>query len=221
MTPSDVIGEVRDLIQDTSTPYRYSDDSLLGYVNQTLKRMAFLRPDLFSFIGDISTVADTVLQSCPSDSLRLVEIFQVKDGNAVTEVSRDVLDQGYPGWVAEASGTPVNFMRHVRNPNQFFLYPRPSSGVVLVGEYVQVPASYAISDTILLLPDSYLPVVVDGVVFLAESEDNEHVNSNRAKMFLDLFVSELSTGANARLVTDTESSNIDGRKYAADPRSVI
>jgi len=212
MTPADIITEARNLVQDTRTPYRYSDTLMLGWVNQTLKRMSVLRPDLFSFIGDIPTTVNTVLQSCPSDSLRLVEIFQVKNGDAVTEVNRDVLDQMYPNWVNETAGTPVNFMRHVRSPNRFFLYPRPSAGVILIGEYAQVPATYTLSQTIALLPDAYLPVAVDGVVFLAESVDNEHVNSNRAKLFQESFAQTLATGLQVRSITDTEEGGMDPKQ---------
>lgn len=212
MTPADIITEARVLVQDTRTPYRYSDALMLGWVNQTLKRMAVLRPDLFSFIGDIPTTANTVLQSCPSDSLRLVEIFQIKNGDAVTEVNREILDQMHPNWVNEAAGTPVNFMRHVRSPNKFFLYPRPAAGVVLVGEYAQVPPAYTINQTITALPDAYLPVAVDGVVFLAESVDNEHVNSGRAKLFQDSFNQTLATGLQVRSITDTEQGGMDPKQ---------
>lgn len=158
MTPNEIITEVRRLIQDTKVTYRYSDAVMLGWVNQTLKRTAVLRPDLFGVIGDIATTPNVVLQSTPSDSLRLIQIFQVKNGDAVTEVDREVFDQTYPGWVNEAAGTPVNFMRHVRNPNKFFVYPRPTSGVILVGEYAQVPPDYALNDTIALIPEAYFPV---------------------------------------------------------------
>lgn len=212
MTPADIITESRILVQDTRTPYRYSDTVMLNFVNQTLKRMAILRPDLFSVIGDISTTANTVIQSCPSDSLRLVEIFQIKNGDAVTEVNREVLDQMSPGWVNEAAGTPLNFMRHVRNPNKFFLYPRPTAGVVLVGEYAQVPPTYTLNQTITALPDAYLPVAADGVVFLAESVDNEHVNSNRAKLFQDSFNQTLAAGLQTRTITDTEEGGMDPKK---------
>lgn len=208
MTPADIIAEARVLIQDSRTPYRYSDVVLLGFVNQTLRRMSILRPDLFSVIGDIPTVANTVIQSCPSDSLRLVEIFQIKNGDAVTEVNRDVLDQMNPGWVNEAAGTPLNFMRHVRSPNKFFLYPRPIAGIVLVGEYAQVPPAYTLNQTITALPDAYLPVAADGVVFLAESVDNEHVNSNRAKLFQDSFNQTLAAGLQTRTITDTEEAGL-------------
>ena len=221
MTPTDVIAEVRKLIQDTATPYRYSDNSLLGYVNQTLKRMALLRPDIFSYIGSISTTADTTVQSCPSDSVRLVEIFRVIGGNAVTEVSRETMDQSTPGWVSASSVSPVKYIRHPRNPNRFFLYPAPTSGVTLEAEYVQSPPTYTVGQTITLLPDSYLPIVVDGAVFLSEAEDNEHVNNGRSRMFQEMFISELAVGQKNRHITDAENSGIDNRTYVADAGTVI
>jgi hypothetical protein len=42
MILDDVIIEVRRIIQDTNIPYRYSDDVLLGFANQALKRIAVL-----------------------------------------------------------------------------------------------------------------------------------------------------------------------------------
>ena len=212
MTPSEVITQVRLLIQDTKTPYRYTDAVLLGFVNQTLKRMVMLRPDLFAVIADFTTTVNTVLQSCPADSNRLIEIFQVKNGNAITEVNRETLDRTVPGWVNETAGRPVNFMRHVRNPNRFFVYPRPEAGVVLVGEYAQTPPNYALNDTITYPTDAYFTAVVDGTVYLAESIDNEHVNSGRAKLFLDSFVQTLGVDLNARSLTDTESGGQDPKQ---------
>lgn len=212
MTPSQVITEVRQLIQDVRTPFRYSDVVMLGFVNDVLKRMAILRPDLFSFIGDITTTPNTVLQSTPADSVRLMEIFQVKNGNAMTEVTRDTLDQTVPSWVSEPAGTPINFMRHVRNPNRYFLYPQPAAGVVLVGEYVRSPINYGLNDTVNDLPDAYFSAVVDGTVFLAESVDNEHVNSGRAKLFQDSFVQSLGVSLQSRSITDTEEGGLDPKQ---------
>jgi hypothetical protein len=214
MTPNEVITEARRLIQDTKTPYRYSDAVMLGFVNQTLKRMVVLRPDLFAVIEDIPTTANTVLQSCPANSTRLIEIFQVKDGDAITEVNRETLDRTAPSWQREEAGQPVNFMRHVRNPNRFFVYPRPVAGVVLVGEYAQTPPDYTLDQEMTYPTDAYFPTVVDGVVFLAESIDNEHVNSGRAKLFQDAFVQGLGVGLQSRTITDTESGG-------QDPRQVI
>jgi hypothetical protein len=214
MTPNEVITEVRRLIQDTKAPFRYSDTVLLGFVNQTLKKMVIIRPDLFSIIGNIATTPNTVLQTLPSDAMRLVEVFAVANGNAILEVTRDTIDQTTPGWLTETPGTPVNFMRHVRNPYRYFLYPAPMAGIQLLAEYAQTPPDYTLNQTIAELRDAYFPVVVDGVVFLAESIDNEHVNSNRAKLFQDSFVQALGVSLQSRTITDTEEAG-------QDPRQVI
>jgi len=103
-------------------------------------------------------------------------------------------------------------MRHVRNPNKFFVYPPPTAGVLLVGEYAQTPPNYLIGDTITYPIDAYFPTVVDGVVFLAESIDDEHVNSNRAKLFQDSFMQGLTTGSENRVLTDYESGGLDTKR---------
>jgi hypothetical protein len=212
MTPNEVITEVRRIIQDTRDPYRYSDAVLLGFVNQTLKRMVMLRPDLFAVIADFTTATGTVLQNCPADSTRLIEIFQVKGGSAVTEVNRSTLDRTVPEWLNETPGQPVNFMRHVRNPNRFFVYPSPAADVVLVGEYAQTPPDYTINQEVTFPTDTYFPAVIDGTVFLAESIDNEHVNSGRAKLFQDSFVQALGVSLQSRTITDTPSAGLNPKE---------
>jgi hypothetical protein len=209
MTPAEVITEVRRLVQDQLVPYRYSDTVLLGYVNQSLQRMAILRPDLFTDIVDITTTADAAVQSLPAEAIRLVDIFQVKNGNAITEVDRETMNRNYPGWMNEASGTPVNFMRHVKNPDRYFLYPRPAAGIVLVGEYAKSPIDYTINASIDVISDTYFPIVVDGTVYLAESIDDEHVQSGRAKLFYDSFVEQLGAGLQSRKLTDTKSAGME------------
>jgi hypothetical protein len=65
-----------------------------------------------------------------------------------------------------------------------------------------------LNDTI-SLPNVYFPVLVDGVVFMAESVDNEHVNSGRAKLYQDSFTQLLGVGLQSRSVTDTEAGGLD------------
>jgi hypothetical protein len=211
MTPAEIIVEVRKLVNDSRVPFRYSDIDMLGFVNQTLKRMVVLRPDLFVEYGEIPTVANSPLQALPGDSMRLVELYQVKDGNTLTEVNRETMDQGYPNWVSDPAGVPYNFMRHVRNPNRYFLYPRPIPGVILLGEYVKVPIDYNFDSEIAILPDAYFSAVVDGTVFLASSVDDEHVNSGRAKAFLDSFTQNLGTSLQARELIDSETAALPAK----------
>lgn len=208
MTPAQVIVEARRLLQDIKTPQRYSDALLLGFVNQALKRMAVLRPDLFAVIDELVTQAGSVIQSAPADSLRMMEIFQVKDGDGIVEVSRKAMDETYPGWVNDPAGPTVNWMRHVRNDNRFFIYPKAPTGQTLIIEYAQTPRDYALTETIEVLPTAYFPVLVDGTVFLAESVDNEHVNSNRAQLFQQSFTQALGVSVQARSITDTDEGGL-------------
>tara|TARA_B100001287_G_scaffold47537_1_gene36590 strand:+ start:1135 stop:1779 length:645 start_codon:yes stop_codon:yes gene_type:complete len=206
---NDVITEVRRILQDTNSPQRYSDTILTGFANQALKRIAVLRPDLFAIIAEIPTTQGSVVQSTPADSIRLIEIYSVKNGNGIIETNREALDQAYPTWMNDPEGAAVNFMRHVRNANKFFIYPKAPANQILIGEYSQTPPDYDGTTTVALLPDAYFPVVVDATVFIAESVDNEHVNSQRAQLFQQSFTQALGVAAQSRAITDPERGGLD------------
>ena len=211
MILNDVITEVRRLIQDEeSAVYRYSDPVLLSFANQALKRIAILRPDLFAHIGTVTCDENEVLQSAPADSIRIIEIFSVQGGDGITETTREALDQAYPTWMNDTAAATQNWMRHIRNPNKFFIYPKAPANQVLDIEYAKTPSTYAGDATVDLLSDAYIPVVVDATVFLAESIDNEHVNSNRAQLFQQSFTQALGVGIQSRAITDTEESGEKG-----------
>lgn len=213
MILSDVITEARVLLQDThATLQRYSDADLLRFANQALQRIAILRPDLFSYFGNIPCTAGTVLQALPDDAVRLMEVFSVVGGSSVRETNRETMDDVYPQWVSDTAGPAVNWMRHPRSATKFFIYPKAPVSQQLVVEYAQSPSDYAAGDTVELLPEAYFPTVVDGVVFLAESIDNEHVNSGRAELFQKSFSEALAINLQSREITDREKANIDDKK---------
>lgn len=95
-------------------------------------------------------------------------------------------------------------MRHPRNPNKFFIYPKAPASQTLIVEYSQAPAVYAGDAAVALLPDAYFTTVVDCVMFLASSVDDEHVLSQRAALFQQSFTSSLQTNLESRVVTDLE-----------------
>lgn len=209
MTPADVIAEVRPLLQDTVATYRYSDAVLLGFVNDTLTRMVTLRPDLFTTVGEITLVQNVVLQEIPAGGIRLVEVFNVKNGSAIEEVDRDLLNRTEPTWTSATAGIPNRYMRHQRNPRKFFVSPRPTAGVIVLAEYVASPTKYvSTATTIAELPNGYFSILVDGVVFLAQSVDDEHVSSGRAKLFYDSFIQGLGGSAQSRILTDLEDGGV-------------
>jgi hypothetical protein len=214
VTPADIIVDVRRMAQDNGllrSPDSYIQSTLLGYTNQTLKHIATLRPDLFTLMGDIPTQPNVVEQVMPADSIRLTNIFAIKDGPAVLEVSRQMMDYSYPQWRSEPAGLPVNYMRHPQNPNRYFLYPKPQPGVVLMGEYVQAPPAYAEDEQIALLPDSFLPTVVSGVLMLIAGTENPTRNTERYTQFEKAFIAALETNMRSRTLTDKADAGISGR----------
>lgn len=212
MILSDITTEVRKEVNDTATPYRYSDADLIGYLNQILKVVLQLRPDLFSVFTTF-TCGTGVLQTLPADGYRISEVLAVHGGSAITEVDREALDLGYPSWrVATPSGA-VNWMRHPRNNTNFFIYPpSPASpSQVLDIEYIRIPSTYTsavMSTPILELSDAYLQTLVAGMVWLVEAVDDEHVESGRAQMFQQQFQQGLGLGHQAKNISDKESGAI-------------
>lgn len=205
MTPQQVIDEARVLISDDNVlmPERFSDADLLGFLNQAVKRACVVRPDLFITNADITPTPDQVEQELASNVTRIVEIHRVVGGGALGEVDKETMDRSAAAWPTETSDTPVNWMRHPRNPRRYFLYPAPITGTQVTIEYVIVPDDYAVSDTI-DMPDSYKSALIDCVVALAEIVDNEHVETQRAKSFFDSFMQALGADMAQRRVVDAE-----------------
>lgn len=204
MTLQDVITEARKLVNDTdSTAYRYSNVNLTGVGNQVIQRVLNLRPDLFAALGNVICTNGEIYQSAPADSFRLIDVIRIQNGPAVAESDRDLLNSTRPDWTVYTAGPAIEWMRHPRGPNKFFIFPPAPVNQTLVVEYAKIPVPYAIGDTI-VIPDSYLPVLVDGVVWLIESVDDEHVNSQRAQMFMQSFFTGLGITLQSRSITDTE-----------------
>lgn len=218
MTPNDVIADVKRLAQDSGllrSPDTYRDDVLLSFVNQTIKQTAVLRPDLFAFTDTAFAVtANEPIQTLPSDSIRLIEVFYVSSsgGGAIEEVDRDLLNRTDRDWVNATAGIPIKYTRHSRNPNKFFLYPRPQANVTLALEYAQSPPSYTGGQTISLLPDAYLPALVNGTVYLVEAINNQSTNANvrkdpnRAAVFQNAYAEMLGVSLQSNTVLDNETT---------------
>lgn len=214
MTPQTVIDRVRLLINDTdSLSYRYSDSDLVLHLNQILQLMLQMRPDLFLTIGELNCAAG-ILQSLGADGHRIAEVFGIKNGSAVTEVNREALDYAFPSWRSATPATPVNWMRHPREATKFFVTPPAEGTEVLIVEYVKVPATYSAGSmgaTITELSDAYTPIVVSGVTWLTEAIDDEHVNSGRAKIFQEAFVTALGASQQAKTISDSETGGVGER----------
>lgn len=68
---SDVLSQARTLLQDKVTPYRYSDDSLIAAINESMFEARRIRPDLF--VGSLRTALTRV--SASADTLPLEDQY--------------------------------------------------------------------------------------------------------------------------------------------------
>ena len=216
MTPQEIIDAARVLLNDDNPlmPARFSDTDLLGFVNQAVKRVCIVRPDLFIISANITPTVNRVEQELPTNVTRILELNRVVGGNALGEVDKETMDRSAPSWTTETADTPVNWMRHPRNPRKYFLYPRPESGTQIAAEYIEVPDDYALSDS-MSLPDSYRSAFVDAVVFLAEAVDNEAMESQRAKAFGDMFMQAFGADMAQRKVVDDEDGAVHEQQARA------
>lgn len=211
MTPQTVITEVRNLIKDDdAVSYRNTDDDLVLMVNRALKRIALARPDLFTSIGTITLISGTV-QTVPNRG-RIIEVFGITGGGAITEARREAMDRLTPTWRSAsqvAAASILNWMRHSRNPSTFFVYP-PSNGTgSLDAEYTVAPDDYTLSETI-ELGSVYQPAVVDMTAAEVEWADDENVVNQRADAFFKRAMSLLSADTQNKSVMDKEGGGVEG-----------
>lgn len=218
MTPQEVINDVRELVNDTTVTYRHSDAQLLIFVNQSIKRTALLRPDLFSVYDDMVCAVSTVVQTAPADCFRLMEVLQVVGGDALYESDRPTLDMHTPGWRAATPAAARTWMREPRSARGFFIYPAaPATAQSLTIQYAKLPVTdYAIGDTITELHETYKASLVDCTIFLAQSIDDEHISDGRAKLFFDSFLQGLGMAAKSRQVTDTEGAAVQEKPNSGE-----
>lgn len=206
-TPQDVIAEARGAIQDTSVPYRYSDSDFLRAFNHCLKRIALMRPDLFAVTESFTCVAGA-LQTAPADSIRIIDVLQATTGQTINEVNRETLNLAYNTWPAGTTGAATDWMRNVRNPYQFFLYPPSAAAQTLLLQYSKSPSTLAVGTAVPTISDAYFPVLVDCLVWWMESYDNESVANKRAEMFQQSFRDLLGLTAQIKPITDTPEGGL-------------
>jgi hypothetical protein len=200
-TVADIVIEARELLLDEMTPYRYSDDYIVRKVNQVLKRMLVVRPDLFIKITPLITVPGA-LQSAPTESMRFMDVLANSQGLVPKEVDQQALDVMFPKWRNGYTGPTTIWMRAPRDPNRFYVYPASAGGEQLTVAYAQTLPNYTLAQVI-ELSDAYLPTILDGVCWLMESLDAEHVESGRARMFQESYTTSLASGLLSRAVADT------------------
>lgn len=184
------VSSARTILNDTDS-VRYSDADLLQYANDALDVMVKIVPELFHTDGTHACTAGTVDQELSAGTaVALVSVNRIQGGDDVTEADLAALGVYDPTWRTETAGAARHWMRKGAQPRKFMIYPPAPSSQTLEITYVAVPSEYALTDDT-GLPANYSDAVADYIVYRAESRDDEHINSNRAKQFLDSFAQKV------------------------------
>ena len=194
MSPQDAITEARYLLNDTdSTEYRQSNAELLGYVNDCMREISTIRPDLFLTVGDYTCIQSQCEQVITfQDAQRLVMPTCIHGGAALTRFDIGTLDTFLPQWRAATPAAATQWSQYQGDPLRFFIYPpAPASVQVLDIQYIKLPTALLIDDTITEIPASMLPAITDYVVYRASSKDDEHSDSGRAVASYGAFVAKI------------------------------
>jgi hypothetical protein len=183
------IATARGILNDPNAT-RYSPADLLQYANDALDQIVKVVPQLF-YVYDNFTCVEGSLQSLSFDnSVALVDVKRVQNGNAVTRSDVGILDDFSPGWRLGPTGAAKHWMPLADDPRRFLVYPPAPANQVLEVLRVAVPLEFTeTADT--WLPAQLADAISDYIVYRAESRDDEYVNSNRAAQFFTSFVGKV------------------------------
>ena len=195
ITVASIILAARQAIQDNPA-VRWSDDSLLDYLNEAQMEISRYKPDSNIKNTTFTTVAG-VIQKLPDDAIRLIDVPFNVGGKAVIQADKRGLSLQNPGWTSStASAAAKAFMYDNADPTRFYIYPPSVAGSSLQVVYSAKPATVTLTDNI-SIADEYKSSLVHYICFKAFNEDSMSPDTNKAVAFHTLFMNSLQLSENA------------------------
>jgi hypothetical protein len=97
----------------------------LGHLNEALRTLLTLRPDLNALTAPFTPVAGAT-QTLPATACTFIDVPRNAAGRkrAITKVDRNLLDRQAPDWMSTPPSTEaLHFMFDLREPRVFHIYP--------------------------------------------------------------------------------------------------
>ncbi len=200
MTPQSIIDDARIILNDTDSVggYRQTDAELLTWVNNGIAEASIIRPEWFQSKRAVTCVAGTVEQSLAfADAQAILRVIGITGGAALTPFDINAMDAFKRDWKNDTAAAARQWSAHPGDLLKFYIYPKaPATAQSIDVLYTRNPITLALGTTITDVPESAKPALVMYLVALAESKDDEAVNSGRASSAYQSFVS-LIKGASA------------------------
>lgn len=205
----DLIDKAEEILQDT-TNVKWSQQSLLDYVNDAQREIVLIRPDA-NVSNEQFTLAQSAKQTLPADALRLLSLY--KNASPTTKTIQNIQKKVLDDTVSDWYGTTGNFVEYYvydeRDPKHFYVYPHPSGGghkadivFSFAPDKINIP-NFSTSTTVIGLDDIYANAIFDYMLYRAYQKDTESASDlNKATLFLQSFQNSMGIKSQA----DTASS---------------
>lgn len=189
------VTEWRNRLGDALTPYLWSNDEIVGYLNDALAELSLEVPlieDSSSSICSFSLAAD---QETVAISPRVTAIHSARLGSGglpLRIMSVHELDAEQYNWRDQDSGTPLVFAFNPSGDGTGFIYPPTEDEDTLYLVVNRLPISDLTWDgdqnTVIGIPSRFHRLLIDGVLYRAyQKNDTDTEDKGRSKMHFDLW----------------------------------
>ncbi len=228
VSAKNVLTRCQVILQDAGA-VRWPLTELVDWLNDGLKQIRMLKPNATAETSVIPLEVGT-MQSVPPEYAILIRAWNncasdgTPEGNAITPIVREILDQQKPGW---HDGTVVPFRRRVRHvasdisdPRVFFVYPGNDGTGHMRATLSRIPDEItpvtgadpedmdAYDVDIAGLQAIYQQCLVDYVLAMAFSKDMQYAGSaERAAVHMAQFTTALGTRQAVEAVANINTTN--------------
>jgi hypothetical protein len=203
VTGTQIANSVRFLAQDEDdSAYRYADAEILTWLNEAQVALCTVVPAESTKTVGIPLVAGA-LQTLPAEAISLNSILRnlgvggVTPGNAITPTVRNMLDVFVPSWQnAAQTAAIVHYIPDATNPKRFHVYPPSVVNNYVEAVYTVVPTPLGSLASVVSVNDTYVPALVNYVLFRLYSKDAEDAsNAALAEAYYKAFASAAGVAA--------------------------
>tara|TARA_Y100001937_G_scaffold50416_1_gene70082 strand:- start:1396 stop:2061 length:666 start_codon:yes stop_codon:yes gene_type:complete len=195
----DLINRAEEILQDT-TNVRWSQQTLLDYLNDGQREVVLFRPDANPVNESLTLAANSAKQSLPATALRLLSIYKNASPTTkpITNIERRVLDDQIEDWHGTTGTNVEHYVYDPMDPKVFYVYPHTTSSSATISiVYSSSPANITISNftsdtTVISLDDVYANAILDYMLYRAYQKDTEYAGDmQRAGVYLQSFQNSL------------------------------
>jgi len=200
ITGSQLLYDIGDLLLDPAEA-TWDVSKKESVVNEAILAICLVRPDAVATPIEITLSADSVRQSVPSGNSRLLDIVMNKTGKPVRKILREVMNNSLPDWTTETTATAIeHFMVDEETPMVFYVYPVPTSGLILNAIVAANPVTFSSASASIGISEIFIPSVIEYALYRCLSMEGQGQDMAKAASHLSAFFNLLGEKARSDAV---------------------